>query len=191
MRQLVERVDPEVDEQRVGDGESFAAGDTLAVVRGSARAVLTAERIGLNFVQRMSGIATLTAAYVAAVAGTGARIADTRKTTPGLRRFERHAVRSGGGEHIDPAARCGVQHDLARLPGAEVGEIVVTNLDPHHPQIRLAVGDLTAILPGASACGRTNTRIKGSATWTKTDERGNPIKGAQWSLIPLDSNGRP
>lgn len=84
---------------RVSDGEAFAAGDVLASVTGPARGVLQAERVGLNFTQRMSGIATLTAAYVAAVAGTGARIADTRKTTPGLRRFERHAVRSGGGHN--------------------------------------------------------------------------------------------
>ncbi len=83
----------------VSDGEAFAAGDVLASVTGPARGVLQAERVGLNFTQRMSGIATLTAAYVAAIAGTGARIADTRKTTPGLRRFERHAVRSGGGHN--------------------------------------------------------------------------------------------
>ena len=90
------RIDIDV---RVSDGEAFAAGDVLASVTGPARGVLQAERVGLNFAQRMSGIATLTAAYVAAVAGTGARIADTRKTTPGLRRFERHAVRSGGGHN--------------------------------------------------------------------------------------------
>ncbi|WP_136025128.1 carboxylating nicotinate-nucleotide diphosphorylase [Microbacterium sp. K27] len=83
----------------VGDGDEFAAGDVLASVSGSARSVLTAERVGLNFTQRMSGIATLTAAYVAAIEDTGARIADTRKTTPGLRAFERHAVESGGGHN--------------------------------------------------------------------------------------------
>ena len=82
---------------RAADGTRFAPGDVLAVVTGPARALLTAERIGLNFAQRMSGVATLTARYVDAVAGTGVRIADTRKTTPGLRAFERHAVRSGGG----------------------------------------------------------------------------------------------
>ena len=81
------------------DGDAFGAGDVLARVTGPARGVLTAERIGLNFAQRMSGIATLTAAYVAAVAHTTARIVETRKTTPGLRRFERHAVRSGGGRN--------------------------------------------------------------------------------------------
>jgi nicotinate-nucleotide pyrophosphorylase (carboxylating) len=81
----------------VDDGDRFRRGDTLARVTGPARGILQAERIGLNFAQRMSGIATLTARYVDAVAGTGARIVDTRKTTPGLRAFERHAVRSGGG----------------------------------------------------------------------------------------------
>ncbi|WP_454169402.1 carboxylating nicotinate-nucleotide diphosphorylase [Microbacterium paulum] len=81
------------------EGEAFAPGDVLALVSGPARGLLTAERVGLNFAQRMSGIATLTAAHVAAVAHTPARIVDTRKTTPGLRRIERHAVRSGGGRN--------------------------------------------------------------------------------------------
>ena len=83
----------------VADGDRFEAGDALASVSGPARGILTAERVALNFTQRMSGIATLTAAYVDAVDGTGARIADTRKTTPGLREFERHAVVSGGGSN--------------------------------------------------------------------------------------------
>jgi nicotinate-nucleotide pyrophosphorylase (carboxylating) len=86
-------------ELHVRDGDAFDRGAVLAVVTGPARGVLTAERIGLNFVQRMSGIATLTARYVAEVAHTGARIADTRKTTPGLRAFERHAVINGGGHN--------------------------------------------------------------------------------------------
>jgi nicotinate-nucleotide pyrophosphorylase (carboxylating) len=92
--------DPSVDVQLfLEDGDTFVAGQELGVVTGSARSILTAERIGLNFVQRMSGIATLTAKYVEAVAGTKARIVDTRKTTPGLRAFERHAVVSGGGRN--------------------------------------------------------------------------------------------
>jgi nicotinate-nucleotide pyrophosphorylase (carboxylating) len=84
---------------RVADGDRFSRGDLLATVTGPARGILQAERIGLNFAQRMSGIATLTARYVDAVVGTHARIVDTRKTTPGLRAFERHAVRSGGGSN--------------------------------------------------------------------------------------------
>ena len=92
--------DPSLDVQLfLEDGDSFVAGQELGVVSGSARSILTAERIGLNFVQRMSGIATLTAKYVEAIAGTKARIVDTRKTTPGLRAFERHAVVSGGGRN--------------------------------------------------------------------------------------------
>ncbi|MGO1854895.1 MAG: carboxylating nicotinate-nucleotide diphosphorylase [Microbacteriaceae bacterium] len=83
----------------VADGDEFASGDVLASVSGAARSILTAERVALNFTQRMSGIATLTAQYVRAVSGTRARIADTRKTTPGLRAFERHAVVSGGGNN--------------------------------------------------------------------------------------------
>ncbi|QIK62759.1 carboxylating nicotinate-nucleotide diphosphorylase [Leucobacter viscericola] len=79
------------------DGISFAAGDVLARVAGPARGVLTGERVALNFSQRMSGVATLTAQFVEAVAGTRARIADTRKTTPGLRALEKHAVLVGGG----------------------------------------------------------------------------------------------
>ncbi|WP_372968173.1 carboxylating nicotinate-nucleotide diphosphorylase [Microbacterium sp.] len=83
----------------VGDGDVFSPGDVLASVSGAARGILTAERVALNFTQRMSGIATVTAAYVDAVRGTPARIVDTRKTTPGLRAFERHAVLSGGGHN--------------------------------------------------------------------------------------------
>lgn len=81
----------------VTEGFAFEAGDVLAEIAGPARGVLTGERVALNFTQRLSGIATLTAEYVVAVAGTRARIADTRKTTPGLRAFEKHAVRAGGG----------------------------------------------------------------------------------------------
>jgi len=81
------------------DGERFRAGDVLATVSGPARSVLTAERVGLNFVQRMSGIATLTARYVDQISHTRARIVDTRKTTPGLRAFEKHAVLCGGGHN--------------------------------------------------------------------------------------------
>lgn len=81
------------------DGDGFEAGDILAHTEGPARVVLQAERVALNLVQRMTGIATLTRAYVEAVAGTGARVVDTRKTTPGLRALERHAVRCGGGHN--------------------------------------------------------------------------------------------
>lgn len=80
-----------------GDGLRVAPGDVVATIAADARALLSAERVALNFLGRLSGIATLTAAYVAAVAGTRARIVDTRKTTPGWRALEKYAVRCGGG----------------------------------------------------------------------------------------------
>jgi nicotinate-nucleotide pyrophosphorylase (carboxylating) len=83
----------------VHDGEHFAKGDVIATVGGQAQTVLQAERVALNFIQRLSGIATLTAQYVGETTGTKARIVDTRKTTPGLRLLERYAVRCGGGHN--------------------------------------------------------------------------------------------
>ncbi|WIB76574.1 carboxylating nicotinate-nucleotide diphosphorylase [Curtobacterium sp. MCPF17_002] len=97
---VVHAVDPSVDVVlHVPDGAAFEPGTLLATVTGNARSVLRAERVALNLVQRMSGIATATATYVAAVEGTRARIVDTRKTTPGLRALERYAVRCGGGHN--------------------------------------------------------------------------------------------
>ncbi|HRD47911.1 MAG TPA: carboxylating nicotinate-nucleotide diphosphorylase, partial [Caulobacter sp.] len=82
---------------RIDDGARVEAGTVLAKVTANARALLSAERTALNLLGRLSGVATLTAAYVDAVAGTKARIVDTRKTTPGLRALEKYAVRCGGG----------------------------------------------------------------------------------------------
>lgn len=79
------------------DGSRVAPGDTIAALTGQPHTILRGERVALNFLQRMSGIATLTDKYVQAVAGTKARIVDTRKTTPGLRRLEKYAVTVGGG----------------------------------------------------------------------------------------------
>jgi len=81
------------------DGRPVKAGDVLLTVSGPARALLSAERVALNFVQRLSGIAALTARFAAAVKGTPERILDTRKTTPGWRRFEKYAVACGGGHN--------------------------------------------------------------------------------------------
>lgn len=147
----------------LSDGAAFGAGDVLATVSGPARGVLTAERVGLNLVQRMSGIATLTARYVDAVAGSGARIADTRKTTPGLRALERHAVRSGGGHnhryslsdavmakdnHLAVLTADGgdltgaLRRALAALPHTTHVEVEVDRLEQIEPV--LAAGDGTA-----------------------------------------------
>lgn len=81
------------------DGDQVAAGTPLASIRGAARPILSGERVALNFVGRLGGIASLTREYVRAVEGTGARIVDTRKTTPGLRDLEKYAVRCGGGHN--------------------------------------------------------------------------------------------
>ncbi len=83
----------------VSDGEAFGVGDLLARVSGPARQILTTERVSLNFLQRLSGVATLTRHFVKAVEGTEAQILDTRKTTPGLRILEKAAVRVGGGSN--------------------------------------------------------------------------------------------
>lgn len=84
---------------RVRDGESAPSGQILCTVRGPVRALLTGERTALNFLQLLSGTATVTRRYVEAVAGTGAVILDTRKTVPGLRRAQKYAVRCGGGQN--------------------------------------------------------------------------------------------
>jgi len=79
------------------DGDRLQPGQAVAEIAGSARGILSGERCALNFLQRLSGVATRTEEYVQAVEGTGAKILDTRKTTPGLRALEKHAVRCGGG----------------------------------------------------------------------------------------------
>ncbi len=79
------------------DGEDVKAGEDIAIITGSARSILTAERTALNFIQHLSGVATLTRSYVNAIEDTGAKIADTRKTIPGLRSLQKRAVRLGGG----------------------------------------------------------------------------------------------
>ncbi|HMO64626.1 MAG TPA: carboxylating nicotinate-nucleotide diphosphorylase [Verrucomicrobiota bacterium] len=91
-------MDPHLDlDLHAADGDAVPAGGLVLEVAGAARAILTAERVALNFLQRLSGIATLTRRFVDAVAGTRARLLDTRKTTPGWRRLEKYAVACGGG----------------------------------------------------------------------------------------------
>ena len=97
-RRVFRRLDPNTSfNVLVRDGERFQPGEVLAEIEGLSRILLGGERTALNFVQRMSGIATTTRAYVDAIAGTKAKILDTRKTTPGLRELEKYAVRIGGG----------------------------------------------------------------------------------------------
>jgi nicotinate-nucleotide pyrophosphorylase (carboxylating) len=142
------------------DGDELSPGHIPAVVNASARALLTGERVALNLLQRLSGVATLTRRFVRAVEGAGAEILDTRKTTPGLRALEKYAVRVGGGRNHrkDLGEAILLKENHIRLAGgvaaalkaAEAGreraawiEIEVTNLDelrsslPHNPDVIL------------------------------------------------------
>ncbi|NYF17347.1 nicotinate-nucleotide pyrophosphorylase (carboxylating) [Microbacterium sp. AK009] len=147
---------------QVEDGARFEPGAVLAVVEGPARGILTAERVALNLTQRMSGIATLTARYVSEVAHTRARIADTRKTTPGLRALERQAVRDGGGYNhrfsLSDAVMVKDNH-LAVLTagGASVTEALRTPMAslPHTTHVEVEVDRLDQIEPVLAA--RVNT----------------------------------
>ena len=174
----------------LADGDAFEAGATLATVTGPARALLTAERIGLNFVQRMSGVATLTARYVAEVAHTNVRIVDTRKTTPGLRAFERHAVVSGGGHnhryslsdavmakdnHLAVLTRSGVsvtdalRGAIARLPHTTHVEVEVDRLEQIEAVLAARIGTIMLdnftpedlVLGVAQVAGRATVEASG------------------------------
>lgn len=131
---------------QIQDGERITAGGVVARIAGPARLVMSGERVALNFLNHLSGIATLTRLYADAVEGTGARICDTRKTTPGLRAFEKYAVRCGGGvnhryalndailikdNHIAVAGSVGAAYKAAEaFAGHLVAiEIEVTTLD--------------------------------------------------------------
>lgn len=128
-------------EALVEDGQRVGAGQALARADAPARAILSSERTGLNLMGRLSGIATLTRAYVDAVAGTGARITDTRKTTPGLRHLEKYAVRCGGGVNhrfgLDDAilikdnhvAACGGVRPALERARAAAGHLVKIELE--------------------------------------------------------------
>lgn len=106
-------VDPNLAIEQVGaDGEAVTPPRRIMLVTGSVRSILAAERVALNFLQHLSGIATVTSAFCAAIAGTGAAVCDTRKTTPGLRALEKHAVRCGGGRsHRSTLADCALIKD--------------------------------------------------------------------------------
>ncbi len=128
----------------VHDGQRVKAGAALLKISGPARAILSAERVALNFVQRLSGIATLTAQFVDAVKGTPAQILDTRKTTPGWRRFEKYAVTCGGGHNH----RLGLfdmvlikDNHLAALRGAQPNAIAaaVRRSREKFPQLKIEV----------------------------------------------------
>ena len=128
-------------ETLIADGAAVTPGAVLAKVSANARALLSAERTALNLLGRLSGVATLTSAYVAAVEGTGARIVDTRRTTPGLRALEKYAVRCGGGVNhrfgLDDAilikdnhvAACGGVGEAVRRARAAAGHLTMVEVE--------------------------------------------------------------
>jgi nicotinate-nucleotide pyrophosphorylase (carboxylating) len=100
VRKTYSKLDPQLDLLILRqDGSVANPGETVIEITGSTRTILTGERVALNFIQRLSGVASLTAQFVEAVRGTGAKILDTRKTTPGLRALEKSAVKAGGGQN--------------------------------------------------------------------------------------------
>ncbi|WP_028965440.1 carboxylating nicotinate-nucleotide diphosphorylase [Sphingomonas phyllosphaerae] len=134
----------------VQDGDRVAPGTALMRITGNARALLTAERSALNTVQHLSGIATLTAAYVDAIAGSGATLLDTRKTIPGLRRLEKYATRTGGAQnhrmglwdaamikdnHVAVAGGVGPAAALAKAAGIATIIVEVDRIDQIEPAI--------------------------------------------------------
>jgi nicotinate-nucleotide pyrophosphorylase (carboxylating) len=152
-------LDPEVSfTPQVEEGASVQPGQVLALVEGRARSLLTAERTALNFLGRMSGIATLTARFVEAVKGTKAKILDTRKTAPGLRLVDKWAVRRGGGEnhriglfdqilikdnHIDFAGSLAEAVRRARAAGTGLEiEVEARTLDDVREALRLGVSKI-------------------------------------------------
>ncbi len=176
-----------------GDGEWVTAGELLCEVEGRAATLLGAERTALNFLQHLSGIATMTRRFVDAVAGTGATILDTRKTTPGLRRLEKYAVRMGGGSnhrmglhdallikenHI--AAAGGITAALLRVRAcsAAAGLPVIIEVE-RLPQLDEALGlapqhillDNMSLGELREAVVRTNGRVRLEASGNMTLER--------------------
>lgn len=149
------------------DGDSVGKDKKIASIRGSAKNILTAERTALNFLGRLSGIATLTGEFVKAVKGTGAEIFDTRKTTPGLRELEKYAVRLGGGTNH----RMGLwdqilikDNHLAALKTNAVKDAVRKAKDRHYKNIEVEVDNLKefkdALEAGADIIMLDNMRIE-------------------------------
>lgn len=130
---------------QMNDGDVLTPGDTIARLEGPARSILTAERVMLNFIGRLSGIATLTAQYVAEVEGSGARIVCTRKTTPGHRAVEKRAVRCGGGTShrygLDDAILIKDNH-IAACGGVEVALTRARDYAGHLRMIEIEVDTL-------------------------------------------------
>ena len=145
MRRVFERLDRMITVTlKTAEGQQVPAGTIAAEIEGPARAILTGERTALNFLQRLSGIATRTSEAMQAVAGTEARITDTRKTTPGLRVLEKYAVRTGGGANHRLGLSDGVlikDNHIAAAGGILPAVAAVREQIPHTLKIEVEVSD--------------------------------------------------
>lgn len=153
--QVLQRVDPRISvEVLAAEGQAVQAGQPVLRVTGSLASILTGERTGLNFLQRMSGIATQTRAFVEAVAGTGARITDTRKTLPGYRSLDKYAVRMGGGHNHRTALDAGilVKENHTHAAGS-IGEAVrrARGVGSHLLRVEVEVETLDGLLQALEA----------------------------------------
>ncbi len=219
-REVYRQVDPEVAfEARVEDGDRLGPGDRVAVAAGAFASLLSAERTALNFLQRLSGIATLTASYVDAVQGTGARIVDTRKTTPGWRGIEKAAVRAGGGgnhriglfdaflikeNHV--AAAGGVREALAAVARANpdglpveievrsIEELDLALASPHPPdRIMLDNFEPRALAEAVrrARAGRPDVLLEASGNVDLTTVRGIAETGVDWISVGALTHSAP
>jgi nicotinate-nucleotide pyrophosphorylase (carboxylating) len=142
-------------EARVEDGDRLKPGDPLVAVTGNVVSILMAERVALNFVQRLCGVATLTAAFVAAVADSQAEIVDTRKTTPGWRSLEKYAVQVGGGRNHRHGLFDGIliKDNHIRAAGTITDAVNhARRLAPHGLRIEVEAADLNEVRE-AARCG--------------------------------------
>jgi nicotinate-nucleotide pyrophosphorylase (carboxylating) len=140
VRRIYRKLDPRLELSILRpDGSAVNPGETVIELTGFTRAILTGERVALNFIQRLSGVATLTAQFVEAVDGTGVTILDTRKTTPGLRALEKAAVRAGGGQNHRMGLYDGVMiKDNHLLAQPELQE-AIHSIRRIHPKILIEV----------------------------------------------------
>lgn len=154
-RRVFELLDPQVAfEGLIADGQSVRRGEVLAWLKGDAASLLQGERVALNLLQRLSGVATLTARFVNAVEGTGAIIVDTRKTTPGLRALEKYAVRAGGGGNHRMALYDGVlikENHVAAAGGITAAVTRARRHAPHTLKIEVEVRDLAEVKEAMTA----------------------------------------
>lgn len=174
----------------VNEGAKVAAGTKIAEIEGNARGILIGERVALNFIQRLSGIATLTSRYVEALAGLATQIIDTRKTTPGLRMFEKYAVRVGGGLNH----RFGL-YDGVMLKDNHLAILAAQGLDLQAAiaQVRAKVGPMVKIEVEAETVAEAQLAAEAGADLVLLDnmapeklrEAVNLIKGA----VKLEASG--